>query len=708
MRQRVASPLSPALWALVLAALGQFFLAHPQQPLTLAAGLFLFGAALGLALPLFTAKPSPPAPLERKVEISCFLAILALAAFLRLFRLDSIPAGMHSDQGLMGLFADRIAFEGWRPFFEVFDYHVPEVTMYYLLAGWLKLFGSSYLTFHWFFAGTALAAFPLIYWTFRQLSGPRVALLALFLLAVMGWHLTFSRNGFPTIQVPLYLFGTLAFWLHWLKQRKPWALVVSALFCGLGLYTYQSFKAVPFLMAVLFFYEYRRAPAERPGLRLPLLTYFLLFEGVTAPLLWFMFQHHSWGIREGQVFIGQAVADQKSLWPLVKSVVDTLLMFNRSGDTNPLHDLPGRRMLDDLTGAFFILGLGHAFTRRKERDGFYALAGLGLMLLPGLLTIDAPHANRLLAATPFVAYLAARGGLSMVDNAKKIWGGSKAGTWAVGIVLLTAVTAQNVHGYFVDQANDPDAQQAAGPEANLLGRNLETLIKTLPPKQYYFLDPTYFENPTVQFLSFPRREQVKELNLQELCGDRLPKDKTAFFLFDPQKSGWAGFLRVLFPEMVELKKSDKGTFIYECVASKEALAKVRSWHKGLKGTYIGSGSWDAAPLITRQDPVLNFISPKDFPFNGPPPYRIRWTGTLEAPQSGPYQFQVLTTDKAKLWLDGKEVALEKDLALRTGTHKLRLEMEKNGGKVMALHLVWQRPGRAGWGVVPATAFGTYR
>ena len=165
----------PLLWTLGLAFLGQFFLAHPEEPLTLWPGLLCWGIALGMARPLWTAQPSPLVPFSRRAELITLVAILVLAVFLRFFRLDSIPAGMHSDQGLMGLFADKIAFEGWRPFYEVFDYHVPEVTMYYLLAGWFKIFGSSYLTFHCFFAVFSLLAFPLVYWTFRHLSGPRVA-----------------------------------------------------------------------------------------------------------------------------------------------------------------------------------------------------------------------------------------------------------------------------------------------------------------------------------------------------------------------------------------------------------------------------------------------------------------------------------------------------------------------------------------------------
>jgi 4-amino-4-deoxy-L-arabinose transferase-like glycosyltransferase len=696
------------LGALFSAATGQAFLAWADQPWTLFPGL------LGYALALFflfripgSESPSSPKPLSPRLELALSLLILAVALGLRVYHLDSLPSGMHTDQGLEGQSAQRIAFEGWRPFFEVFNYHVPEIFMYYQLAVWFKLFGSSYQTFHVFFALFALAAFPLAYWTFRQLSGPRVALLSLFLLSAMRWHLIFSRNGFPTIQVPFYLFGALAFWVFGLKKKNPWMLLVASLFCGLGLYTYQSFKAVPLLMLALGLYELGINRQGRPVLRRNLIFFFLSVGLLAAPLVWYMARHESFGNRERELFIGKAVMEQKNLMPVLQVWAGTAMMFNRVGDENPRHNIPGHRMLDDITGIFFVLGFALALRRWKQRDAFYPLAGFCVMSLPCLLSTDIAHANRLLALTPFVAWFAA----SSMDS---FWGETgvkpRFRNWALplGLFLLLLVCFLNFKTYFVEQAGNDDCWKGYGPEQNFIGRNIETLERQQPGKYDYFLSPAYFGNHTVAFLGYPAGERMESLQIPaQLAPGGWPSDRDAVFVLEEGKLGLLNFLQNLFPDgkLDRLTDRDGRTLVYWFEVSRDSLKTLTGWKRGLQGTYIAASGWNGKPLVVRRDPVLNFTYKGDFPFTDYPPFRIRWTGTLETPRPGNYQFQVLTSDQAQLWLDGKLVPLEKPLTLTAQAHALRLDFEKDGGDAMALHLVWKKPGEDKWEVVPATAFG---
>src|SRR5690242_15221018 len=108
----------PALAAVLLsAALGQLFLAQAGQPLTLWPGLFVYGFALWKMGDL-PAAPKEPRRFPPRTEIFLFTLLLALGLFLRVYQLDSTPAGLHTDQGLTGQCALRILHEGWRPFYE--------------------------------------------------------------------------------------------------------------------------------------------------------------------------------------------------------------------------------------------------------------------------------------------------------------------------------------------------------------------------------------------------------------------------------------------------------------------------------------------------------------------------------------------------------------------------------------------------------------
>ena len=697
---------SPLLLALGLAALGQLLLSQRDQTWTLGPGLFLDILAFGI-LARRGRSPFPDAsrrPLPLLVEGGLFVTILSLALFFRLYHIDSLPAGMHTDQGLIGQCALRILHEGWRPLGEVFDFEVPELLLFYQIAGWFGLAGSSYFTFHLFFVLLSLASFLLIYWTFRQWAGSRAALLSLFLLAVMRWSWVMTRNGYPSTQVPFYLFGALGFWAHGRKSGKEWPLYVSSLFVGIGFYTYQAFKIVPLLMFILGLRECLRRREET--LR-PFFLYALVVFILVAPLLAVMSGRGNIGHREAELFLGTKIMAEKSLEPLKEVWAGTALMFNRSGDTNPRHNLPGHRMLDDATAVFFILGLAWAWRRRKDPDFGEPLLGFGVMLLTGLLSSDPANSNRLVSLTPFVALFA-----GVVMEASWTFSGSffknRVVPIGLGVLLLGGLAAQNAHTYFVEQAASPDCREAFGLEQTDIGKMIENMERLQPGQRNFFIEPAYFKSHTTTFLAYPARRTTFEFQPADWSAGNLPKDRQAIVFLEKDGSGTAGFLKNLCPEMdfSGCCGEDNGSLrLYVGTATTESLGKIKPWERGLKGVYVNASDWNTAPVAVRRDPVINFISKYDFPFTHTPPFRIRWTGKLDVPAKGEYGFQVLTTDRGRLWLDGKEVGREKTWPLKEGLHPLRLELEKDGGDALALHLVWKKPGSSQWEVIPATAFG---
>jgi 4-amino-4-deoxy-L-arabinose transferase-like glycosyltransferase len=692
------------------AALGQFFLAQAGSSWTLVPGIFFYGLSLWLLFreTKINPKVSFPAfePLSPKIEAAAFILILVLAFFLRVYRMDSMPAGMHTDQGLTGEYGLWIL-KGWRPFFEIYSLQVPELLLGYSLAAWFGLFGASYLSFHLFFIFLGLAAYPLVYWTFRQWAGPRTALLSLAVMAVMRWNWTAVRNCHPSSAVAFYLFGGLAFWLHWVLKDKKASLYLSALFLGLGFYSYQIFKAVPFLCLVLVIYELRHG-FKKPQ-RLALWGGIIL--AFALPLLAYFALNHTAGNREKDLFIGQAMADQHSLEPLWKEALSNILMFNRLGDMNPRHNLPGKRMLDDITGICFVLGLGWAWLRRKERAGFYPLAGFLLFMGVGWMTNDPANSNRLWILSAFTAYFA---GLALEELGRRLAFLRKP-AWVLpglGLVLLAAMTVQNASVYFIQMDRDPACQTAFGSEQTYIGRSVENLEKSAPGKYRFFLPPLYVLNHTVKFLSDAAGADVVPFTLDDLAAGKLTPGKDAVFFLEEGKAGVLDFLKTLFPGGKEDRFSgpDGRTFVFRYEIQKEDLDSLKGWNRGIRGTYWYSQDFSGSPVTVKSDPLLNFTNKRDFPFTNPPPFTIRWRGSLDLPLAGPYQFEALTRDGAAVWVDGQKVSEtgktpEKAVNLAKGSHSLRVDFMKTGGDWMALHLIWKHPGSTQWEVVPATTFG---
>ena len=273
-----------------------------------------------------------------------------------------------------GLFALRIEHEGWRPFYWLYHSELPIVLLFYQLAIWFRCVGDSLFHFQlFFFTLEALAAFLFFYATIRQLSGPTTAL-SLFILSVMRWSWIETRTCYPSSEVIFYLFGTLCFWIYALHKQKTWAWIISALFMGAGLYGYQVFKLVPFLFIIYFLFEKWKHRQGKKVLPLPsFLLYGLMVLISSIPILQYDWQQKTLGQREENLFIGTTLLEQKSLKPLLDVGSGVALMFNRQGDPIARHNIPDHRMLDDMTGVLFILGLGLAFRRWKQPEGFYPL-----------------------------------------------------------------------------------------------------------------------------------------------------------------------------------------------------------------------------------------------------------------------------------------------------------------------------------------------
>ncbi len=698
------------LFLFLFSATGQFFISQSGHSYTLWIGLFFYGLALWelKSFPVLNVPASKT--LSEKTEFLFFIAALSFGCFFRLYQIDILPAGMHTDQGLTGLCALRIEHEGWRPFSEVFNFQIPEVLLFYQLAAWFHLVGDSLFNFHLFFTLQAMAAMVFFYASVRQLSGARTALLSLSILAVTRWSWIETRAGYPSSEVLFYLFGALYFWLIGLQKNKIWAFALSAIFMGAGLYTYQAFKLVPFLFVAYALFEVLSQKKEKPFRLSTGAIYLLIVLIIALPLLHYFWSEKTFGNREHEAFIGTAIAEQKSLKPLWDVWSGNLLMFNRTGDENARHNIPGHRMLDDLTGILFILGFALAARRWKSRDSFYALSGFALLFLAGLLSNQPNNSNRLVILTAFVAFFAGSFLDFLWPSLEKMFSLRKNAVAIAMVSVLALITAQNFYTYFISQANNEECRLSMGLEQKTMGQTIDGLETQSPGQFHFFITPYYAQNHVVRFLGYRGQSDSSALDLTALCQGNFPQDKNLVFFLEENKSGEFELLKTLFPEGQEtlLKNSTGHVLLYRYDVP--AATRFQKWNKGLVGTYRISLNTEEKPILRRQDPVINFTSKQDFPFQNYPPFSIQWKGQVLASEMGIYHLRLLTTDTASIWVDGKEMFNSQkpngdQVSLRKGFHLIRIDYQKTAGDSMAAHLIWETPGQTQWKVVPAQAFG---
>lgn len=194
---------------------------------------------------------------QKVLQIILLVFIILLAAVLRLYQLGVVPAAPDWDEAALGYNAYSILLTGKDEYgqfmpivLQSFDDYKPALYMYFIVP-LIPLFGLDIIAVRLPSAIMGILTVLATYFLVKELFKRKdLALVASFLLAISPWHIQFSRVAFETnTGLAFNVFGAL-FFLKGLK--KPWLLIISAVFFGLNLSVYQSDRVfTPLLAAML-------------------------------------------------------------------------------------------------------------------------------------------------------------------------------------------------------------------------------------------------------------------------------------------------------------------------------------------------------------------------------------------------------------------------------------------------------------------------
>ncbi|MBI4130365.1 glycosyltransferase family 39 protein [Candidatus Roizmanbacteria bacterium] len=216
------------------------------------------------------------------------LGIMLIGTVLRLYKLDSIPAGLYQDETAIGYNAYSILETGKDEhgvtlplYFKSFgDYKLP--VYMYLTAVSEALLGINPFAVRITSALFGIAAIICLYLTVKQLFSTSIALASSLMLALNPWHIFFSRAAMEVnVATTVSLMGLLCLLIARKKQSILLILVSMILFL-VSSYTYNVYRLLgPLLFvcfSILFLKDYRRVT--------PVVLYgvFLLFAILLAPL----------------------------------------------------------------------------------------------------------------------------------------------------------------------------------------------------------------------------------------------------------------------------------------------------------------------------------------------------------------------------------------------------------------------------------------
>jgi hypothetical protein len=171
-----------------------------------------------------------------------------------------------------------------------------------------------------------------------------------------------------------------------------------------------------------------------------------------------------------------------------------LLMFNVRGDHNGRHHAPDWPMLDTITGLGWLAGAAALLRRRWEWRGLFLFAGLGIGMLPSVLSVDSPHAMRSIGAVAFACLIAA---LGWVELGRLLGHRPGAGVFALALAL-------NAWTYFVVMPTTPEVWLADYPIHTQIGTYLRDSADDRGPQalSQIFIPKGLQDNSVFQYLTY--------------------------------------------------------------------------------------------------------------------------------------------------------------------------------------------------------------
>ncbi|MBI2917939.1 MAG: glycosyltransferase family 39 protein [Chloroflexi bacterium] len=471
------------------------------------------------------------------VGVALVLGLVAIAAFLRIYRLEDLPPGLHGDEAHAGIFAQRILKEGWIGPYANYALGGPAGILY-AMAPVVKLLGPTAFAVRLTTALLGTAAVALIFLLARQMFGQRAGLIAAALLAFSYWHIHFSRIAHPVVSLPLMEIAALYFLFLGLRSARWWAFPVGGVFLGLGLYTYHPFPlflaTVVLLMLFVLIREKQRWRYHLPR--------FALFFGmsllVVAPFLNMLFSdglpsryRTTSVLRDPQFQQAEGPVDKASV--LLHKAGRTGKSFFTAGKMDGVDGLGQKGLLDPITGALFVGGVALALWRVRDERYLVLPLGTGVGLLAGILSSSMEgQYRRIIVSLPFVVLAAAAFADYLVIQWEQLLPRLK--KVAPGLVLaasLAGVAYLNVNYYFRVFAPSPSLRWIFVEDLVLASRYL----KGLDPDTYvYFYSGRWSWNyETRRFLLPDMKGQDRSRDFATLTLERDRDGPVAYLLLPP-------------------------------------------------------------------------------------------------------------------------------------------------------------------------------
>jgi 4-amino-4-deoxy-L-arabinose transferase-like glycosyltransferase len=668
-------------------------------------------------------------PISMKTEIIMFSIVFIIAVFMRLFKLDEIPAGCFYDEALNGLTAIDILNGKSLPIYVGPQAPNNAAVYMYYIAAIFKLFGIGATQIRLTSAVLGILAIPAFYFLIRYLVGPIPALTAAFMLAVMRWHIIFSRIGFHAVFAVIVFILVLYFIVRAYFGKKLLDFIFLGATLSFSLYTYQSARLIPVVLFVFILYLFfKERNFFKENFRKIIMT-IIIAAAVFLPLgIYITGNFNAFMNRQSQVsifnqdFLGKWSTQDQSwqsenrtrMQHFLDNVKDHLLMFNYMGDSNERHNLPGQPELDFFTGIFVFIGFGYALARLFQPVYFLFVSSFFILMTAGFLTIESPQSLRTILAIPCVIFFM----LVFIGKFLSFCNANKAPVSPIMIIgaMLLFSSADNFNMYFNKQARDPRCWEAFSTQEYSAGK----IVRSALLSGYNAMAvPFYVNHPSFRFAL----NDIAECDIFNLFTSipALSRDNKNFlYLLPTEYISMLDYLKELYPHGTTTYFTDKNNdeplfFYYTIPASDLENHKWDISKNGANVTYFSRHGF-ADELLQQKVPVILLTW-----YDNSNILSAIWRAKLNVPAAGDYVFKLGSRGYSSLYIDKRSIVGNSpkgvscdvsensaQIHLSKGIHSIEVKYDSSNSSntisygCTGLWLSWQKPGDKDKTLIPGS------
>lgn len=417
--------------------------------------------------------------MSNRSSYALVVILLLIAAVLRLISLSTLPPGFQAEeidniriietarQGRIEVFYD-LRGEGHEGLYGVIAAAITTMT------------GSGLVGYRILPVMSGLLTLALIYTLGKRLFGAPTGLAATALLAFNLWHVILSRTVGSEVVLPLFVTAVLlalaralpidgARPSHTAHEPNTTPFAALGVLLGLGFYLHPAnfFIVIFSMLFIIYMVFFGRGMTRR-------IFSFLWFAIVVLIVLATPYLLSS--LQLPALNATRRVFDSNIGNPL-QSFVSALGGVFFIGDDNPARNVPGRPMIDLVSGLLLVLGLLTALRSWRQPRFMLVLLALVLFAPPALLAANSPNFLNFAPLLPLIALLFGLGLITLLRSFSRP-------ARRVGVVFAVGLFVFNLawtgRDLLITWRNSPDTQTAFRGRIGLIAHHLDLTAGTIP------------------------------------------------------------------------------------------------------------------------------------------------------------------------------------------------------------------------------------